>query len=314
MGEVAAGIDIGGTKIAVGLVDEAGALLASAQVPTLVDAGPQAGIARVVAALDTLLAARPELRLRGVGVGCAGPLDAPAGIIQNAWTLPGWEGFNALDPLRARYGVAARMENDADVAALGEAWCGAGSAYRTQIYITVSTGIGMGLVLNGRLYRGSGSAGELGYHVVQLGGRPHSSGRPGCLEALASGTALAELALEGDGAGKAELLRNGPPSGAQVTAAARSGNPFAQQIVADAACALAVGIGNAVVILAPDAIVLGGGVLMHEWDLFIGAIEAEVAHASTLVFSPAVPVLRAALTYPGLVGAARLIWQPDVSW
>jgi glucokinase len=314
MSEVAAGIDIGGTKIAVGLVDEAGALVASDQVPTLVAEGPDAGIARAVAALDALLGARPGLRLRGVGVGCAGPLDAPAGIIQNEWTLPGWEGFDALAPLRARYGVPARMENDADVAALGEAWCGAGAGIRTQIYITVSTGVGMGLILNGRLYRGSGSAGELGYHVIQMGGRPHSSGRPGCLEALASGTALAELALEGEGEGKAELLRAGAPTGADVTAAARAGNPFAQRIVREAARALAVGVGNVVVILAPDAIVLGGGVMTHAWDLFSDAIDAEVAQASALVFSPPVPVLRAALASPGLVGAARLVWQPDIAW
>ena len=314
MGEVAAAIDIGGTKIAVGLVDATGALVASGQVPTLPEAGPVAGIGRAMAALDALLVEKPDLYLRGVGVGCAGPLDAPAGVIQNAWTLPGWEGFDALAPLRARFGVHARMENDADVAALGEAWCGAGAGIRTQIYITVSTGIGMGLILNGRLYRGSGSAGEIGYHVIQMNGRPHSSGRPGCLEALASGTALAEIALEGEGAGKAELLRDGPPTGAQVTAAARAGNPFARRVVDDAARALAVGIGNAVVILAPDAIVLGGGVLAHEWDLFIGAIEAEVAHASTLVYTPPVPVLRAALPSPSLVGAARLVWQPDVTW
>jgi glucokinase len=314
MDEIAAGIDIGGTKIAIGLVDAAGALLADTQVPTLVEAGPLAGMHRLSQALDELLAARPRARLRGIGVGCTGPLDAAAGIIQNPYTLPGWEGFNMLAPLAERYGVPARMENDADCAALGEAWAGSGRGYRTQVYITVSTGIGAGLILLGRLYRGSGNAGELGHQIVEVGGPLCNCGRRGCLEALAAGPALAQLALEMQGPGKAELLRSGPPAPEQVTAAARAGNPHAQAVVARAARALAAGVANAAVAFAPDAIVLGGGVLMHEWDLFVDAIEAEVAGAARMIYVPRVPVLRATLAIPGMLGAARLVWEPDVTW
>ena len=313
MQEVAAGIDIGGTKIALGLVDEQGALLASTQLPTLVSNGPQAGIERIVSALDGLLAQSPEMSLQGIGVGCTGPLDAPRGIIQNPFTLPGWEDFNLLMPLGERYGVPTHMENDADAAALGEAWRGSGQGYRTQVYITVSTGIGAGLILNGRLYKGSGNAGELGHAVVEIDGPLCNCGRRGCLEAIAAGPALIQLALGGDEPGKVELLRHDPLTPAHITAAARAGNPHAQAVIARAARALGVGVANAVACFAPDAIVLGGGV-MQEWDLFIDAIDAEVAKAVGMIYVPSVPVLHASLEIPGMIGAARLIWEPDIIW
>lgn len=311
MQEVAAGIDIGGTKIALGLVDATGVVLATTQVPTLVSVGPQAGITRIITALDGLLTQTPDANLRGIGVGCTGPLDAPRGIIQNPYTLPGWENFNLLAPLEQRYNVPTHMENDADAAALGEAWCGSGQGYRTQLYITVSTGIGAGLILNGRLYKGSGNAGELGHTVVDMNGPLCNCGRRGCLEAIAAGPALARLVLEREGPGKDELLRDGPPTPSQVTAAARAGNPHARAVVTYAARALAVGVANAVASFAPDVIVLGGGV-MREWDLFIDAIRAEVAEAVGMIYVPDMPVVQASLEIPGMIGAARVIWEPEV--
>ena len=159
-------VDIGGTKIAVGLVDEAGAVLSRLELPTAPGRGPADGLERITAALrETVRLAGGELQ--GIGIGCTGPVDPRSGIIGANAFLPGWQDLNLAAELQREFGVSAAMENDADAAALGEYAWGAGCGSNRFIYVTVSTGIGGGLVFDGRLYRGmDGSHPEIGHHVI----------------------------------------------------------------------------------------------------------------------------------------------------
>jgi glucokinase len=184
-------VDIGGTKIAVGVVHPDGVILSSEQAPTLPDQGFESALQRIAAMLQRCADGRP---LVGVGIGCTGPVDPMLGVVGNVEFLPGWEGSNLSLGLEKLTGLLTVLENDADAAALGEAAWGAGRGSERFIYVTLSTGIGVGLVFDGRLYRGVGGAHpEIGHHVIQADGPLCPCGVRGCWESLASGTALAGL-------------------------------------------------------------------------------------------------------------------------
>lgn len=189
-------VDIGGTKMGVAMVDESGHVVARAQCPTSPDRGWPEGLARITDLLRET-AARAGGELRGIGVGCTGPVNPLTGTICKVKFLPGWEGASLALELSRTFGVSVTVENDADAAALGEAAWGEGRGAQRFIYVTVGTGIGGGLVFNARLYRGvDGAHPEIGHHVIDPSGLACFCGAHGCWESLASGPAMARWMRE----------------------------------------------------------------------------------------------------------------------
>ncbi len=270
------GVDFGRTWLRIGVADLAGALLASDRVPTAPERGPEAVIATIVSGVRRVCraAGRAPDRLGAVAIGAPGPLDPVRGVLLHPANLAGWDGVPLADRVAAALGVPCRVENDANLAALAEFRSGAGAGATNFVYVTASTGIGAGLVLGGRLYRGSfGTAGELGHVVVDPAGPRCDCGNRGCLEAIASGAAIAVRARDAlaareaipgtDSSGRGPLARraaSGPLDGPAVAAAAAEGDPIASDVLVSAARQLGIALGGLVNLLGPDAIALGGGV------------------------------------------------------
>lgn len=267
-------VDIGGTKIAAGMVTASGQLLARVECPTAPERGLADGLARITTMLQEA-ASRAGGDLRGIGIGCTGPVDPLAGTIGDVEFLPGWEGADIAGELSRGFGVPAAIENDADAAALAEAAWGAGRGASRFIYVTVSTGIGAGLVFDGRLYRGvDGAHPEIGHHVIDPSGPACFCGAYGCWESLASGPAMAQWTRDGtlDGFHALESL-----DAQSICAAAEQGEPLAQAAVAREGYYLGLGLANLITLFVPEVIALGGGVMRSRhlfWDQILETIRA----------------------------------------
>jgi glucokinase len=313
----AVGLDLGGTKILAVVVAPDGGVLGRALRPTpqtdrmalldaLVGTVAEAVQAAGLALADTL----------GVGVGVPGVTDAARGVLIMPPNLPqDCRGLPVQELLAQRLGVAVRVDNDANAAALGEHRFGAGRGIADMIYVTVSTGIGGGVLVGGRLVRGAGhAAGEVG-HMVLAHGAPDrcGCGRYGCWEAISSGTAMARQAREAVAAGRAPGLAAAAAGGTldarTVLDAAARGDPAATAIVSRAAEFNAVGLTNLINLFGPQAIVIGGG-LTHAWDRLIApAATYAVRHAMGL--GAACHILPAQLgDLAGGMGAAALLAAP----
>jgi len=297
---VTGAVDIGGTKIAVGLVDGQGRILAQRECPTLAGDGFEAAMGRVTALLKECQGEAGQL-LAGIGIGCTGPVDPFTGDIGVVEFLPGWEGRNPVAALGQAFGVTVAMENDADAAALGETYWGAGAGKATVICVTVGTGIGGGLIIEGQLFRGVDRAHpELGHHVVDPSGPLCFCGANGCWEVLAAGPAMAAWA--------AQHAPNGWPhrldlSARKLCELAAQGDPLALQAMAREGYYLGLGLANLVTLFAPDMIVLGGSV-MRSAHLFLPAIHARVAKNCGLVPHEKTEIALATLgPDAGLIGA-----------
>lgn len=297
----AIGVDIGGTKMAVAAVDPRGAILARATLPTEADQGFAHAVERLAEAIEHLLPrvgwARSELS--GLGLGCAGPVDPVAGLINNPYTLAGWNRCDLVSPLRERFGVPVWLENDADVAALGECFCGAGCGFDPVVMLTFGTGVGGAAIVRGEIYRGAGGEHpELGHVPVDPVGPQCYCGTRGCLESLASGTAIGEV-------GQAADL----PEARAVFAAAAAGHEAAQRIVERALSAAATAAWTFCHTFLPQRLVLGGGMMDEHFDLFASLINQRLSAATQFTRS-GVAVVRAALgNDAGLVGAASLVFR-----
>src|SRR3954470_16533871 len=191
------GLDIGGTKIAVGVVDDQGAVLSYLRAPSNPEQGPDESLRRLFE-LGHQAVAEAGVDIHAVGIGCGGPLDAERGVLIAPPHLPGWRNVPVNALARRVFRRPITLENDATAAAAAEHRWGAGSAVRNMVYLTISTGVGGGVVIDGSLYRGSmGNGGELGHVTRDWHGRPcRGCGRRGCLEAYVSGTSIAERARE----------------------------------------------------------------------------------------------------------------------
>jgi len=278
-----AGVDLGGTKIYTLLATTEGTVKAEAEVPTEAGRGYEAVVERIaetVAAVAAQAGARPE-NIRAVGVGAPGPLDPRTGIVHQAPNL-GWKEAPLRAGLEARLGLPVRLENDANLGALGEYAFGAGRGGTELVYVTVSTGIGGGLILRGEIYGGAGGgAGEIGHITVVPGGPRCRCGSRGCLEAVASGTAIAlrarELLDRGAG-GAAEAI-----TAATVARAAEAGDPEARAILDEAAWHLGTGLAAVVNLLNPGLVVLGGGVMRSGrllWERMDRSLREQALEAS----------------------------------
>jgi glucokinase len=293
-------VDIGGTKIAVGMVDENGQVLARLECPTEARKGLADGLNRIVALLRRT-ADEAGGTLQGIGIGCTGPVHPDLGTIGNVEFLPGWEGANLVEELSRIFGVPAAIENDADAAALGEWAWGAGRGTRQFLLVTIGTGIGAGLVLNGHLYRGvDGSHPEIGHHVIDPDGPACFCGAHGCWESLASGPAMEAWAAAHHPQGKRLAAR-------QLCIAAEEGDKLAQEAVHRTAYYLGIGLANLVTLFTPEVIALGGG-LLQSYHLFQPVIEETIRTSCGLVPHQKVRLVPSALgAQTGLVGAAQ-VW------
>jgi glucokinase len=273
MSEAIAGIDIGGTKIAAALADAGGRLLSTSRFPTRIEFGPHRVLEDAIVETERMMR-ETNTNVVAVGVGCGGPLSRQRGLILSPPNLPGWDEFPIVELLEKRFAVSVHLDNDANAAALGELEYGAGRGFRNLVYITISTGIGGGIIVNGDILHGVGDGtGEVGHITVQPDGVPCACGARGCLEALCSGTNIARRAREQLSQGKLSMMVKmaGSVDGvtaATVAAAARQGDVLARKIWDETIRFLAIGINSIAVTLAPEAIILGGGVSTAGEQLF----------------------------------------------
>lgn len=297
--QYAVGIDIGGTKIAIGVVDQDGSIIIQDSIPTPSD--PEDAVRRIDQIVKTMLTKAHVTtdQLTGFGIGAPGPLDREEGVLKKAPNLPQWENYPIKKQIEQLYSKPVYFENDASAAAVAEKWLGAAQHSDHFVYITISTGIGGGLFLNGKLHTGiSGNAGDIGHFVIDPNGAACKCGQLGCWEALASGTAIAQAGsqLTGRELTTKEVFEMYKAEHHVIT-------PYIEQVFRY------IGIGCVTVIntLDIDLIVIGGGVSGAGQELF----DAANKYIRQFAFSPKgrdVQVVQTGLQQnTGLLGAASLV-------
>jgi glucokinase len=301
---VIAAVDIGGTKIAVGIVDCDGKVLARLERPTGADGSYEDALRRVSEMLRAV-AATAQTQISGIGIGSTGPVYPLTGEFGDVNFFPHWQGENPVADLSETFAVRVAMENDGDAAALGEAGWGAGRNKSKLIYVTVGTGIGTGLLFDGQLYRGvDQSHPEIGHHLVDPSGPPCVCGFRGCWESLAAGPAMV-----------AWLERNAPPeyphradlTAKRISELAQRGDDWAMRAVNNEGRYLGLGLANLVTMFVPEIIVLGGSV-MKSADLFLDEIRKTIVASCRLVpFAKTELALASMGEDSNLIGAAR-VW------
>ena len=298
------GLDVGGTKMAAGVVGADGGVEGFVVGTTDARLGPRDGLERLFALGRSAVAAAGAGadEIAGIGIACGGPLDSARGVLIAPLHLPGWTDVPITELAAAAFDLPAVLDNDATAAAAAEHRHGAGRGTRNMVYLTVSTGVGGGVVLDGRLFRGStGNGGELGHVTVDWQGRLcRGCGRRGCLEAYASGTSIAERARE---AGM-EVATS-----ADVATAARAGDTVATRVWNETCEALACGVTSLANLFEPELVVIGGGV-SRAGEQLLGPVR-ELVHAQA-IDPPGrkVGIVQAALgDAVGVVGAAAVAYE-----
>ncbi len=306
-------IDLGGTKILAAIISTKGKVLARKHYLTLANEGPQSVINRIFSAIDYLLSLRniAPSQLDSISIAAAGAINLEKGIITLSPRLPGWYDIPLRDIVEEKYRVNTFLVNDANAAALSEHQFGAGKGVNNLIYITVSTGIGGGIIINGKLYSGvSGSAGELGHMTIDVNGPKCNCGNIGCWEMLASGTAVAEEAKrrirQGEKTSLAKIVKSdiGNITAEKVEKAARDGDSLAQEVILEAATYLGIGMVNLVHIFNPEMIIVGGG-MSKMGDLLFNPARQMIRERAHQLSAQAVRVVPAQLgDDAGVLGAA----------
>ncbi len=275
--------DLGGTNCRVALVDRAGRMLYRQTLPTEAERGPEAVIDLMTAMLTAAIAQVGSAQPLAVSISSPGPLDPWRGVIYHLPNLPGWDGIPLKDMLEERLRLPVYVSNDANAAALAEHRYGAGRGTHTMIYVTVSTGIGGGVVLDDRLLLGArGAAGELGHIVVDPNGPLCGCGGYGCVEALASGPAIARQFIQRLQAGDSSALAATPVekiSAVEIVEAASAGDGLARSVLAEAGRRLGIAMASVMNLLDPEMIVFGGGVSNARELIFAPMREAISRHA-----------------------------------
>ena len=311
------GIDLGGTKIQTVIVDAADQVLAEARRPTPTDGGPEDVAAEMAAALREA-AERAKVQadqLAGIGVGSPGDANESTGVVTGARNLPGWEGsFPLAEALSKELGPPVRIGNDVQVAVEGEFHLGAGRPYKSLIGVFWGTGVGGGLVLDGKPWLGRGAAGEIGHMVVRRGGPRCSAGHSGCIEAYAGRAAMERRARKEVARGEKTKLfeimeergRDRLTSGIWERAL-KHGDPLAEKLIVRAIRALGPGIASAVNLLDPEAVILGGGMGVRFGESHAAEIRARMKPYLFAPESPPALEVAALGDLGGAIGAALLV-------
>ncbi len=311
LSDLALAIDLGGTQLRAALVDRGGHILARAEARTLANAGAGAVLAQIVSLAGQMKAAARDRPLASAGVSSPGPLDTVTGVALGIPTIKGFSGFPFRDALVEALKLPVALENDGIAAAIGEWRFGAGQGRQNLVYVTVSTGIGGGVIADGRVLRGKrGMAGHIGHMSFVAGGDLCNCGNRGCFEAYASGPAFAARAAKAAASdAETKLGRDGEAVTAPaVFAAARGGDALAQRLVEEQAALLGRGFASLLHLYSPDLLIMGGG-LSRQFAM----LEQGILHSLRSCAMPAfreTPVVAAALGQDsGLLGAASLAFD-----
>ena len=312
-----AGIDLGGTKIQVVVLDEGNEVKGQCRVPTPRDNGPQGVIDAMIGAVRTAItdAALPDAKLVGVGIGGPGQIDPKAGTLSGAPNLPDWLGtVQVVEPMQQSLDAPVALANDVQVAVIAEDQLGAGRDYSSVLGVFCGTGVGGGIIFNGTLWKGRGAAGEIGHVVVEPNGAMCGCGRRGCMEAYAGRASMERKArkMVDDGA-KTSLFKimkekeKANLSSSVWDKALRHNDKVAEQLIDRAVWALGIGVASAVNLLDPECVVIGGGLGSRLGQPFVDAvIEAMQPHLLKVKTPPAI-VLASLGDLGGAIGATLLL-------
>lgn len=306
------GVDLGGTNLRIAAVDPEGTIRERINLDTEVKEGRLRVVADMCDAVKEIEQRLPDGQLGGIGIGVPGIINLADGTVRQSPNLPGWSDFPVRDDIEQLLGTQVILENDANAAALGESWVGAGRNVESLCMMTLGTGIGGGLILDGRIWHGrEGMAGELGHMTIDPNGALCGCGNLGCVEAYASASAISRMAMAAVRVGRSpELARDAEELG-ELTAEivyikAKQGDTVAREVFEMVGRSLGVAIANLINIFNLPLYVVGGGVA-HGWDAFAPSLMAEVHKRSLVARSTNPTIVPSALgADAGLVGAAHL--------
>ncbi|MCL0092022.1 ROK family protein [Dehalococcoidales bacterium] len=311
-------IDVGGTKIITAIISNKGQVMAREYYLTRADEGPESVINRILSAIDHLLNLRniAPSQLDSISIAAAGAIDFERGLVTLSPNLPGWYNIPLRDMVKGKYKVNTWLINDASAAALGEHHLGAGRGVNNLILLTLGTGIGGGIIINDQLYHGPcGSAGEIGHMTIDANGPRCKCGNIGCLEILASGTAVAQEAIRRIGQGESSSLTEVKIeniTAETVSIAAQGGDPLALEVISKAATYLGVGMVNLVNIFNPEMIIVGGG-MAQMGELLLNPARQVVTERAFKLPAQAVRIVPAQLgDNAGVLGAAIFARQQNL--
>ena len=310
-------VDVGGTNTRVAIVDRSAKISNRVNISTMAHLGKDASISLILNTIESVVTQIGRENIAGVGVCMPGPMDPVTSELYDPPNLPGWDGL-IIKPIFLDFlKTVVKFDNDANIAAIGELKFGAGKNLQSVIYITVGTGIGCGIAINGQMYGGRfGYAGELGHSTIDRNGPKCNCGNIGCLEVMASGTAMARIAREKLNAGESSelsLLHNSDHnlvSAEEVAESARNGDKLSLEIVDEIGTNLGIGIINTLHIFDPEIVIIGGG-MAQSMDLLKPSIEKEIQrHAIRSIRINTPPIVTAALGEDAsILGAASLIFE-----
>jgi len=314
-------IDLGGTKIIAAIISNQGRVITREYYLTLAEEGPQLVIKRTLSAIDRLLSLGKidSSQLNSISIAAAGAINFGKGLVTLSPNLPGWYDIPLRDLIKEKYRVNTLLINDASAAALGEHRFGAGKGVNNLILLTLGTGIGGGIIINGKLYSGPcGSAGEIGHMTIDVNGPRCRCGNIGCLEMLVSGTAVAREAIkrirQGERSSLTEIVEGKIESitAEKVEVAAQGGDSLALEVILKAANYLGVGMVNLVNIFNPEMIIVGGG-MAKMGNLLLDPARQVVRERAFQLPAQAVRIVPAQLgDDAGVLGAAVFAFQQEL--
>lgn len=303
------GIDLGGTKISGAISDLQGNILAQYTTPTLAKEGEEAVLNRIIEVIEKVMSdsGKSSDEIKAIGIGSPGPLDAKKGIIITTPNLP-FKNFALVEPIQNKFGIHTYLDNDANVAAIGEYLFGAGKGTKNMVFVTVSTGIGGGAIINGYIYRGNTSnALEVGHTTLVEDGPRCNCGNYGCAEALASGTAIGKRANEAIANGaKTSLTNYDKVTSYEVFVEAKKGDKVAADIIDECLNYLGICIANIVNTFDPEMVIIGGGV-SKAGDIVFDKVKEVVNKRALQAMAEYCKIVPAGLgTDAGVIGAVAL--------
>ena len=310
------GIDVGGTNVKIALVDDNGKIIYSNSVPTYAKMGYEYTVNNIKQAIKDLMKETNTTPsdIEGIGFDFPGQVDCKTGVVKLAPNIPGWVNVPIAQMIEDEFHIPTRIDNDVRCAALGELKFGAGRGCENFICITVGTGIGSGIVINGKVVRGAtNAAGELGHIKLQMNGGPICGcGDTGCLEAFASGPAIVAMAQEYIKGGKSTKFREmAAAEGGEITPymvakAAEEGDPVAKRIFEIVGEYIGIGLTSVINLLNPERVIIGGGVA-ESGELLLGPIRKTIKERAMVVAGNAVEIVAQLGNSAGVIGASMLI-------